>query len=55
MSLGKHRQTTVYFNHSDYFTHHCKTCAIVIGWLKATYLLTYLLVNLGFSQRIRLN
>jgi len=20
----------------------CKTCAIVIGWLKATYLLTYL-------------
>jgi len=22
---------------------HCKTCAIVIGLLKATYLLTYLL------------
>jgi len=26
---------------------HCKTCAIVIGLLKATYLLTYLLSYYG--------
>ena len=42
-SILRQECMSVYFNHSDYFTHHCKTCAIVIGWLKATYLLTYLL------------
>jgi len=33
----------------------CKTCAIVIGSLKATYLLTYLLTQIRYLQNVSRN